>query len=98
MHSGAPLQECIEDQRAPVPVRVLQLFGRSVILMASSSPHEPLGIDIDANRGPAFIYLCSAMIVLSTVVIALRLWSRKLLKIQFTWSDRLSLIALVSPL
>lgn len=75
---------------------VLQNFGCATILMTSPISHEPRGLDSNPNRGPSFIYLCSTMMLLSTVAVGLRFLSRRLSKAQVAWSDWTILIALVN--
>ena len=52
--------------------------------------------DIYADRGPHLVRVCSVMIVLSAIAVALRLTARNLSKVQLRWDDWLILIALVN--
>lgn len=54
------------------------------------------GFDIYADRGPHLVRVCSVMIALSAIAVALRLLSRRLSKVPLSWDDWLILIALVS--
>ena len=52
--------------------------------------------DIYADRGPHLVRVCSVMIALSAIAVALRLVSRRLSKVRLWWDDWLILIALVN--
>lgn len=67
-----------------------------MIMMDGSPPHEPPGFVLDANRGPAFIYLCSTMMILSAIGVGLRFLLQKVSKTPYLWSDWFTLAALVN--
>ena len=54
------------------------------------------GFDVYADRGPHLVRVCSVMIALSAVAVALRLTARRLSKVRLRWDDWLVLIALVT--
>lgn len=52
------------------------------------------GFDIYADRGPHLVRVCSVMIALFAIAVALRFLSRRLSKVRLSWDDWLILIAL----
>ncbi len=56
------------------------------------------GFDIYADRGPHLVRVCSVMIALSAIAVALRFVSRGLSKVRLWWDDWLILVALVNDL
>lgn len=65
-------------------------------LMSYLSFSNNPGFDIYADRGPHLVRVCSIMIALSAIAVALRLTARRLSKVQLRWDDWLILIALVN--
>lgn len=65
-------------------------------LMSYLSFSNAPGFDIYANKGPHLVRVCSVMIALSAIAVALRFASRRLSGVQLSWDDWLILIALVS--
>ena len=53
-------------------------------------------LDIQADRGPHLVRVCSAMIALSATAVAFRFLSRRLSRVRSLWDDWLILIALVN--
>ena len=50
----------------------------------------------DANRGPGFAALSIVMIILPTIAVTLRVWSRLTVKNQrFWWDDWFAIVSLV---
>ena len=65
-------------------------------LMSYLSFSDNPGFDIYADRGTHLIRVCSVMIALSAIAVALRLTARRLSKVRLRWDDWLVLIALVN--